>query len=115
MSISPGSVKSNLNDKKLGDQKSDYDVVITPPDGGYGWVVVASSFLLQAIGGGIAFSFGVFFVEFLSTFSQGSGTTAWIGSLNTGLLFGAGECIKIVLASRSHSSVAILIPFKHSG
>ncbi len=69
------------------------NIIIAPPDGGYGWVVVMSSFLLQAIGGGIAFSVGVFFVEFLGTFGQGKGATAWIGSINTGLLFGAGRSI----------------------
>ena len=52
-----------------------------------------SSFLLQAVGGGVAFSFGVFFVEFLLTFDEGKGITAWIGSINTGLLFGAGKRI----------------------
>ncbi len=73
------------------EKRAAYNRIITPPDGGYGWVVVTSSFLLQAIGGGVAFSFGVFFVEFLATFAEGKGTTAWIGSINTGLLFGAGR------------------------
>ncbi len=62
-----------------------------PPDGGYGWVVLTASFMLQAISGGIAFSVGVFFVEFLEAFDEGKGVTAWIGAINTGLLFGAGK------------------------
>lgn len=61
-----------------------------PIDGGYGWIIVMASFLLQAISGGIAFSVGVFFVEFLEAFKDTNGRTAWIGSINTGLLFGAG-------------------------
>ena len=80
----------NSNKDKLS-KMSSYDLVATPPDGGYGWVIVTSSFLLQAIGGGVSFSFGVFFVELLPEFDQGKGATAWIGSINTGLLFGAGR------------------------
>ena len=72
-------------------KRRSFDLIVTPPDGGYGWVIVASSFFLQAISGGIAFSVGVFFVEFLTEFNQGKGMTAWIGSINTGLLFGAGK------------------------
>ena len=62
-----------------------------PLDGGYGWIVVVASFLMQTISGGLAFSVGVYFVEFLETFKEGAGNTAWTGSINTGLLFGAGK------------------------
>ena len=65
--------------------------VYKAPDGGYGWVIVFCSFMLQAISGGIAFSVGIYFVEFLDTFGRGTGATAWIGSINSGLLFGAGK------------------------
>ncbi|EFA08184.1 monocarboxylate transporter 12 [Tribolium castaneum] len=52
-----------------------------PPDGGWGWVVVVASFVVNLIADGITFSFGVIFVEFLKYFGQNRGTTAWIGSL----------------------------------
>lgn len=52
-----------------------------PPDGGWGWVVVAASFLVNLIADGITFSFGVIYVEFLSYFGEGKSKTAWIGSL----------------------------------
>lgn len=52
-----------------------------PPDGGWGWVVVAASFMVNLIGDGITFSFGVIFVEFLRHFEEGKSKTAWIGSL----------------------------------
>lgn len=52
-----------------------------PPDGGWGWVVVFASFIVNLIADGITFSFGVIFVEFLNYFGEGKGKTAWIGSL----------------------------------
>lgn len=52
-----------------------------PPDGGWGWVVVFASFVVNLIADGITFSFGVIYVEFLNYFGEGKGKTAWIGSL----------------------------------
>lgn len=52
-----------------------------PPDGGWGWVVVFASFIINLIADGITFSFGVIYVEFLAYFGEGKGKTAWIGSL----------------------------------
>ena len=56
----------------------------------YGYVIALCSFLLQAISGGISFSVGGYYIEFLETFGESKGLTAWIGSLNSGLLFGGG-------------------------
>ena len=52
-----------------------------PPDGGWGWVIVAASFVVNLIADGITFSFGVIFVEFLKYFGNNRAKTAWIGSL----------------------------------
>lgn len=52
-----------------------------PPDGGWGWVVVAASFMVNLIADGITFSFGVIFHEFLEYFGETKATTSWIGSL----------------------------------
>lgn len=51
------------------------------PDGGWGWVVVAASFMVNLIADGVTFSFGVIYVEFLNYFGEGKSKTAWIGSL----------------------------------
>lgn len=42
-----------------------------PPDGGWGWVVVFASFMVNLIADGITFSFGVIYVEFLNYFGEG--------------------------------------------
>ncbi|GBP93669.1 Monocarboxylate transporter 12 [Eumeta japonica] len=52
-----------------------------PPDGGWGWVVVFASFMVNLIADGITFSFGVFYVHFLEYFGEGKGKTAWIGGI----------------------------------
>ncbi|XP_039754030.1 monocarboxylate transporter 4-like [Pararge aegeria] len=62
----------------------DEDVSITearPPDGGWGWVVVFASFMVNLIADGITFSFGVFFPHFLEYFGEGKGKTAWIAGI----------------------------------
>lgn len=51
------------------------------PDGGWGWVVVLSSFVISMIADGISFSFGLLYIEFLEEFQASKSTTAWIGSL----------------------------------
>ncbi|ELT98491.1 hypothetical protein CAPTEDRAFT_205609 [Capitella teleta] len=56
------------------------------PDGGYGWVVVFASFLLQTLTKGITYTFGVVFVDMLAVFGSSASTTAWIGSIQAALL-----------------------------
>lgn len=52
-----------------------------PPDGGWGWVVVFATFMVNLIADGITLSFGVMYVHFLEYFGEGKAKTAWIGSL----------------------------------
>ncbi|XP_018318941.2 monocarboxylate transporter 12-like isoform X2 [Agrilus planipennis] len=51
------------------------------PDGGWGWVIVFSSFLMSMIADGICFTFGILYVEFLEEFGASNSVTSWIGSL----------------------------------
>ena len=63
----------------------------TPPDGGWGWVIVFSSFMIHVIADGVAYSFGIFYIEFLDYFRAGKGETGWIGSLLVGITWGSGQ------------------------
>ena len=60
------------------------------PDGGWGWVVVAASFTIQALTIGVTYTFGVLYVDLLRVFQAGEFTTAWIGSIQPALLYLTG-------------------------
>ncbi|MBN3275031.1 MOT13 protein, partial [Polyodon spathula] len=53
----------------------------SPPDGGWGWVIVFSLFLESALVFGLIRSFGVFFVEFVEYFEEPAVAVSWITSI----------------------------------
>lgn len=64
-----------------------------PPDGGYGWVVVFASFLIQAITGSVGYIHGMMYPEFLRTFEAGVVTTSWVSSIQVAVWFTGSRCI----------------------
>ncbi|KAL3229334.1 hypothetical protein MRX96_023645 [Rhipicephalus microplus] len=60
----------------------------SPPDGGYGWVIVFASFICFVIVDGIIFSFGIFLREFASTFNESKGGHG-VGGFHTNWLLPA--------------------------
>ncbi len=72
----------------------------TPPDGGWGWLVVLASFINHVVVDGIAFTFGVFFIEFQEHFKSTKAQTALVGSLLAGfyLISGMYLSMKIILS-----------------
>ena len=72
--------------------EDDYEYVIVPPDGGWGWFIVAASFMGLFISDGIVYSFGLIQRELELVFEERSETMAWIFSIQTGvsLLTGKG-------------------------
>ncbi|XP_061191800.1 monocarboxylate transporter 12-like [Saccostrea echinata] len=55
------------------------------PDGGYGWVIVISSFFVMLISEGFSLSFGVLFTELSDVFKQSKSVTSIIASLFYGI------------------------------
>lgn len=53
----------------------------SPPDGGYGWVIVFAAFMINLISDGISFSFGILYTELLDYFGESKSLTSWVGSL----------------------------------
>lgn len=62
-----------------GGAQAEYELV--PPDGGWGWLVLAGSMMVNILIPGTIKSFGVLFVEFLEAFEASSATAAWIPAL----------------------------------
>ncbi|XP_078612226.1 monocarboxylate transporter 13-like [Branchiostoma floridae x Branchiostoma japonicum] len=52
-----------------------------PPDGGWGWMVVLSTFLVHVIALGSVKSLGVFYAEFREVFQESAGNTSFISSV----------------------------------
>ncbi|XP_066303129.1 monocarboxylate transporter 13-like [Branchiostoma lanceolatum] len=61
-----------------------------PPDGGWGWIILISNFIMCACVFGVQKSFGVFFVEFREYFGETAGGTAWINSIMSAVAHGGG-------------------------
>ncbi|KAK6962624.1 monocarboxylate transporter 5 [Biomphalaria glabrata] len=84
---------SKLPDEKDGssvDPVKDEGNYVAPPDGGWGWMVVLSSFLIHVIADGVVYSFGVFLMELVDFFKTSRGDTSWVGSLQPAVTFTVG-------------------------
>ncbi|XP_060077419.1 monocarboxylate transporter 12-like [Ylistrum balloti] len=55
-----------------------------PPDGGWGWMVMFSSFMVNVLLDGVIFTYGIFFPEFLSYFGESKGKTQLLHSVLVG-------------------------------
>ena len=62
-----------------------------PPDGGWGWVMTFSAFIVGVILDGISFSFGILFVQLLEYFGESRSLTSWIISVLNGTYLGIGK------------------------
>ena len=95
---SPLKLRKFLEEQHGGDE--DEDVVAeedllapAPPDGGWGWVVCAASFLCNMILDGIAYCFGVLLTPLCTYFSSDPGTVSWVGSLLCGVYLMSGPVV----------------------
>uniref|UniRef100_S4RPQ8 Major facilitator superfamily (MFS) profile domain-containing protein n=1 Tax=Petromyzon marinus TaxID=7757 RepID=S4RPQ8_PETMA len=79
-----------------------------PPDGGWGWVVVASCFISTSLTHGVQKSFGVFFVEFIDYFDESRSRTAWINSIMYGVSLFIGP-LAVALSARFSSRSVVMV------
>jgi len=63
---------------------------VTPPDGGWGWVIVFASFMIHIVADGITYSFGIFMVELIEKFDADRGAASLIPSILVGVTLGSG-------------------------
>ncbi|XP_055695765.1 monocarboxylate transporter 13 isoform X1 [Lutzomyia longipalpis] len=87
-------------------ESTDYELV--PPDGGWGWLVLAGSMLVNILIPGTIKSFGVLFVEFLETFNASPATAAWIPALCYFLYSSLGPISSILSVKYSFRTVTLL-------
>nr|KAG5700444.1 hypothetical protein BaRGS_010357 [Batillaria attramentaria] len=65
----------------------------TPPDGGWGWVIVFASLVSNLIVDGIGYSFGVFLKDFTDYFHSTKSKVSLVGSLLCGVYLFAGPVV----------------------
>ncbi|KAM7352682.1 solute carrier family 16 member hermes [Cochliomyia hominivorax] len=91
---------------KIKDDGVEYDLV--PPDGGWGWLVLAGSMMVNILVPGTIKSFGVLFVEFLDVFKASPAAAAWIPALCYFLYSSLGPVSSILSVKYSFRTVTLL-------
>lgn len=98
---------SGHNEGGSSDESDDgYEMV--PPDGGWGWLVLAGSMLVNILVPGTIKSFGVLFVEFLEAFQAAPSAAAWIPALCYFLYSSLGPLSSILSVKYSYRTVTII-------
>ncbi|XP_014663573.1 PREDICTED: monocarboxylate transporter 12-B-like [Priapulus caudatus] len=77
-------------------------------DRGWAWVILASAFINWAIILGTSFSFGVYYGHLLHHFKHSMAETAWVGSINTLLVFSSGPLTNLLTGFFSYRVVIII-------
>ena len=67
--------------ERSNDSKKESSLTTQAPDGGWGWVIVASTFLLYFLLGFSFSGFSILYVEWVDYFDCDRGKAAWIGSI----------------------------------
>lgn len=69
------------------------DLIPTPPDGGWGWMIVLASVVCNIIVDGIGYAFGVLLPIFADYFQAPKGQVSLVGSLLVGVYLCAGPIV----------------------
>ncbi|KAK7488004.1 hypothetical protein BaRGS_00020749 [Batillaria attramentaria] len=89
----PGSVDKDA-DEDVDVGEGTLEVVLpSPPDGGWGWVIVVASLMANIIVDGITYTFGIFLPKFQQAFQQPKRTIALAGSLQVGTYLCVGPIV----------------------
>lgn len=63
----------------------------SPPDGGYGWVVVVSAFFIMGLTAAVLKNFGLFFLDIQNHFGVRTSTTCWVTSTTIAMFHIGGK------------------------
>ncbi|KAJ6638085.1 Monocarboxylate transporter 12, partial [Pseudolycoriella hygida] len=89
-------------------EKDNQEWELVPPDGGWGWLVLAGSMLVNILVPGTVKSFGVLFVEFLEAFEASPSAAAWIPALCYFLYSSLGPLSSILSVKYSYRTVTLI-------
>ena len=80
-----------IRDRQVPVDDVDRPRVALPPDGGWGWAVVAAAFLANLILDGVCYTFGIIMQVLQEHFQAGKGKTALVGSMLPGCYLLVGK------------------------
>ncbi|XP_017788072.1 PREDICTED: monocarboxylate transporter 12 [Habropoda laboriosa] len=100
--------KSNLNGTNKQVKHVTTEEELVPPDGGWGWLVLLASVMVNLLIPGTVKSFGVLFVEFLEVFNASPAAAAWIPALCYFLYSSLGPLSSILSVKYSYRTVTLL-------
>ncbi|XP_048787763.1 monocarboxylate transporter 2-like [Lagopus muta] len=80
---------------------------ISPPDGGYGWVVVVSAFIVMGLTAAVLKTFGLFFVEIQEHFDELASTISWITSITIATFHLGAPVASSLCVKYTHRAVVI--------
>ncbi|EFN83730.1 Monocarboxylate transporter 9 [Harpegnathos saltator] len=81
---------------------------LVPPDGGWGWLVLLASVMVNLLIPGTVKSFGVLFVEFLEVFDASPAAAAWIPALCYFLYSSLGPLSSVLSVKYSYRTVTLI-------
>ncbi|KAF5273450.1 hypothetical protein FQA39_LY07467 [Lamprigera yunnana] len=90
------------------DSQSDDAEIVVPPDGGWGWVVVAASFFSNMVVDGIVYAFGMFLDDIAKEFKETTAYVSLVGSLLSGFYLMVGPFTSALANRYGFRLVAIL-------
>ncbi|KAF5273452.1 hypothetical protein FQA39_LY07469 [Lamprigera yunnana] len=83
-------------------------LIVIPPDGGWGWFVVAAGFCVNFVVDGIIYTFGLFLEDIAKSLNSTTTKVAFTNSLMTGCYFLSGPLVSVLINSCGYRKVTIL-------
>ncbi|KAK5650281.1 hypothetical protein RI129_001310 [Pyrocoelia pectoralis] len=74
-------------------------IIVLPPDGKWGWVIVAATFTIHFVNDGLVYTFGLFLNDIAKTLSCSTTKVALANSLLTGILYLSGISLQMTCLS----------------